>query len=611
MNFDSFHHEAKSNFAYMYDDKNIHIRLKVKKGVTNDVKLIFGDPFHYKAQEDTNRYAWAPFADGIKMTKDYETQHHDFFFISVHPTYLRMKYAFLIDDQFLYGSREVIDLKAYPNLRYNLFNYFNFPYLNEEDLFNPPSWVKDQVWYSIFPERFNNGDASLNKEGTLPWGSEEKVSNDQFYGGDLRGIINELDYIQDMGFTGIYMTPIFHASASHKYDTIDYFKIDPNFGTNEDFKELVEKAHAKGIKVMLDAVFNHSGLYHPFFLDVIEKGKDSKYYDSFYIIDDNKPVLPYDPQTLKTKSREEMKELFKPENINYRTFAFTPFMPKLRTMEPFMKNYLLDVSRYWIEKYDIDGWRLDVSNEIPHAFWREFRTVVKAAKSDAYIVGENWDNSNPWLHGDQYDAVMNYEILFPVWQYFGTNIDFPNYTTQEFIYRINKVLTDYPKNVLESMYNLVDSHDTSRIMHLCNNNPSIVKLAYIFLFSFAGAPSIFYGGEVGLTGDHDPDNRRCMPWDESKQDLDLKTFIKRLIEVRKQEDDLKLADINWLEANNDHVLMYQKGELLIILNNQNKTHKLDLPKHFANKTNRNVFTDETVQCDKTITLDPYAYIILK
>jgi len=611
MNFDSFHHEAKSNYAYLYDKEHIHLRLKVKKGLTNNVKLIFGDPFYYKAQEDTNRYAWHPFEDGLVMTKDYETEHHDFFFVSVNPTFKRMKYAFLIDDQYLYGAREVVDLEKYPELRYNLFNYFNFPYVNEEDLFSPPSWVKDQVWYSIFPERFNNGDPSINKENTLPWGSEETVSNDQFYGGDLRGIIQKLDYLKDMGFTGIYMTPIFHAKASHKYDTIDYYTIDPNFGTNDDFKELVEKAHERGIKVMLDAVFNHSGLYHPFFLDVIEKGKKSKYYECFYIIDESKPVLPYPPSELKEKSREEMKELFKPENINYRTFAFTPFMPKLNTMNPLMKEYLLDVSRYWIEEYDIDGWRLDVSNEIPHAFWRAFRKTVKDAKSDAYIVGENWDNSNPWLKGDQYDAVMNYEILFPVWQFFGTNIDFPNYTAQEFIYRINKVLTDYPKNVLESMYNLVDSHDTSRIMHLCDNNPNIVKLAYIFLFSFAGAPSIFYGGEIGLTGDHDPDNRRCMPWDESNQDLDLKAFLKRLITVRKATNELKYADIYWHETNHSHCLMYQKDDVLIILNNQSSKQEILLPKAYQEKRVTDLFNDLPVTLSQTITLDPYGFIIVQ
>ena len=205
---------------------------------------------------------------------------------------------------------------------------------------------------------------------------------------------------------------------------------------------------------MLDAVFNHCAFRHPFFIDVIKKGNKSKYYDCFHIIDHSKPVVHFPINEDFTIDRTKIRDIFKNhDSLNYRTFAFTPFMPKLNTNNPIMKEHLLKAARFWIDEYDIDGWRLDVSNEVGHQFWRDFRSTVKSAKIDTYIVGENWDNSNPWLQGDQYDGVMNYEILFPIWNYFGRNIDGPNYTSTEFKYKINKVLVDYPKNVLRSLYN--------------------------------------------------------------------------------------------------------------------------------------------------------------
>ncbi len=603
MEFDQLHHEAKSQYAYLYDESTLHIRLRIKKNQTNNVKLIYGDPFLYHRGEDTNRYLWAPYEDGAPLIKEYETEFYDFFFIALSAEYKRVKYAFLIDDTYLFGAKEVVNLNEYPDLRFNLFNYFNFPFFNEEDLFKAPSWVKDQVWYSIFPERFHNGNPSIEKPHILPWGQTDKYSNDLFFGGDIEGIRQKLNYLKDIGFTGLYLTPIFHASTSHKYDTIDYYKIDPDFGSNEDFKRLVDEAHALGLKVMLDAVFNHCGLRHPYFLDVLENGKKSPYYDYFYIIDESKPLLNVPYKELLGKPKEVLKSLFSDvRQINYRTFAFTPFMPKLNTMNPALKKELLNISTYWIKEYGIDGWRLDVSNEIPHAFWREFRQAVKAANNDAYIVGENWDNSNPWLKGEQFDAVMNYEILFPIWQYFGFQKDFIKIDTTNFIYRINKVLTDYPKNVLEAMYNLVDSHDTSRIMHICNHQVDVVKLVYLFLFTFPGSPSIFYGGEIGLIGGHDPDNRRCMPWDEETHNHPLKSFLKTLISLRKNEAGFKAVDFKWIKQ--DNLLIYEKADLLFVINNSLESISLNIPKKYLDATI--LFTNSSKE-----TLNPYGYLVLK
>jgi glycosidase len=287
-------------------------------------------------------------------------------------------------------------------------------------------------------------------------------------------------------------------------------------------------------------------------------------------------------------------------------------MPKLRTSNPIMKKHLLDAATYWINEYDIDGWRLDVSNEVSHKFWREFRTVVKDAKKDAYIVGENWDNSNPWLMGDQYDGVMNYELLFPLWNYFGTNIDNNQYTSTEFKHKVNQVLTDYPKNVLKSLYNLVDSHDTTRILEICSNNIELVKLPYLFMFTFPGAPSIYYGGEIGLSGKHDPDNRRCMIWDKENQNQNIQSHIKKLIELRNAYNAFKSTNIKWVESNdNEEYIIYQKEDLTFIISKRYKENKIKLPKELKDSTFINIYDGKTVVTSDIIDIPSYGFYILQ
>jgi len=611
----TIYHEAKSKFAYMYDKDTVHLRLTTSKESNHKIEVIYGDPFFW-GESEINPDVWEwkiQSSETSIMKKEYESENYFHYFIALNPKYLRMKYSFIIDDQYLFGCREIIDIVKFPNGKKNLFNYFNFPYLNLEDVFDAPSWVEDQVWYSIFPERFNNGNKSINPENTLPWGETDKYSNDLRFGGDLQGIINKLPYLKEIGFTGIYMTPIFEADTAHKYDTTNYFKIDKAFGDNVLLGKLVEEAHKIGIKVMLDAVFNHSGVRHPYFLDVIKNGKESIYYDCFYILDDNLPVSKLTFNLDNTVNKESAKQYRNnPDLLNYRTFAFTPFMPKLNTNNPIMKKYLLDVATYWIKKYDIDGWRLDVSNEVSHKFWRDFRITVKDVKSDAYIIGENWDNSNPWLQGDQHDGVMNYEILFPIWNYFGTNTDHPEYTSTEFMFKINKVLTDYPKNVLKSMYNLVDSHDTTRILEICSNNISLVKLPYLFLFTFPGAPSIYYGGEVGLSGKHDPDNRKCMIWDTKSQNTELLNHIKKLIKLRSQYHAFKSTDFNWIEVNDENeFIIFKKDDLYFIMSKRFNSHKIILPKELQNTTVLDVYNEVTIELSEILETNSYGFYIFK
>ncbi|MCK8059041.1 MULTISPECIES: glycoside hydrolase family 13 protein [unclassified Fusibacter] len=614
MNVHGIHHEAKTKYAYAFDEKTLHIKLRTVKSDIDEVHVIWGDPFDWGPNPNNdNIWEWnSSDAEELKMTIEYSDNDFDYWFLQVKPEWKRVKYGFVLikgEHEVLYGSRGFFNLDEMPKKRYNISDYFNFPYINEEDLFKAPKWVKDTVWYQIFPERFANGDKSIDLKGTLKWGSKDPVNNEMLFGGDLQGIVDHLDYIKDLGITGVYFTPIFEASATHKYDTIDYFKIDPAFGSNDLFKTLVKEAHKRGIKIMLDAVFNHCGFKHPYFQDVAEKGSKSKYFDWFHIL--REPVINF-----------EMKHGFpKPHahevtgKLNYETFAFTPNMPKWRTGNPDCEAYLLDVARYWIEEYDIDGWRLDVSNEVSHDFWRKFRRMTKKIKPDLFILGENWDDSNPWLQGDQFDGVMNYEFTFPVWHLLGheKHVDY-NYSPQKFRNAISKLLVTYPKHVAPNMFNLVDSHDTSRILSTCEGDVDKTKLAFVLLLTFGGSPSVYYGSEQGLTGFGDQ-NRQCMIWDTEKQDKTMHAFIKQLIAIRHSEKTTREIDIHFItEGDFKDLVAYEKrteDETLLVIMNTNDYEKevkvpLELQRHY-----KDLMTSEAIELTETLSLKAKGFRLLK
>ncbi len=558
MDVSSVHHEAKSAMAYAYDHETVHLRLRAKKGLLKKVTLIAGDPFQYR--DDSGAFEWVKFENETPLTLEASTATHDVFFIAIKPPYNRVKYAFILDDKVLYGTREIIDLTVHPELKTNLFNYFNFPYLLDQDRFQAPEWAKNQVWYSIFPSRFNRHQDAADDEALAAWDDLTALNNHKRYGGTIKGITEKLDYIQSMGFTALYLTPIFKAGSQHKYDTVDYWTIDPEFGTNEDLVEMVDEAHKKDIKVVLDAVFNHTSVFHPFFQDVVKHGKKSKYFDYFYIRDPEKPILPIDLKALESLPYKELRAALKDQELNYLAFGFTPFMPKINCDHPGVRDEFLNVTRYWMETAKIDGWRLDVSNEVSHDFWRVFRKTVKSINPEAIIIGENWDNSNPWLAGDQYDAVMNYGLLFPLWQTFGHVEGMPKYNAEEFVNAVNQLIVTYPKHVASVMYNLVDSHDTSRLLSLTGGNIDRFKQATLFLFAFPGSPSVFYGDEVGLDGAHDPMNRKPMPWGHFNEPL--KAWFQWLIDWRKNEPAFK-SDAIQLRADGDLILMDRGGLRLI------------------------------------------------
>jgi glycosidase len=613
MNFSAIKHEPKSALSYAYDKDTLHIRLKTDKNDVTKVELLAVDPFNWVMKDDgSGIYEFdKDSVVRIDMVKEQVTRYHDCWFVEINDiTWKRLKYCFILEnshEKYILGSHDAIPYSDNEEVLFNLFNYYNYPYLNEEDIYHAPEWVSDTIWYQIFPERFCNGSPEDGRD-VLPWGSDEKDGYHKKFGGNLLGIIQKLDYIKESGFNGIYLNPIFESPSSHKYDTTDYFKIDPEFGDNETFGILVEEAHKRGIRVMLDAVFNHCGFFHPFWQDVLEKGIESKYYDCFYILDPLKPIV-----------HGELKDGIPGEcdrsDLNYHTFAYTQNMPKWNTGNPIVRKHLMDIGRYWVENYNIDGWRLDVSNEVSHDFWREFRKNIKSLNKDVYILGENWDNSYPWLMGDQFDAVMNYEFSIPIWNYFrDTKVPGRKYNGKEFQDAISELLVNYPKHLTENLFNLLDSHDTERFLNVVGSHIESVKLAYILLLTFPGSPCIYYGSEIGMGGG-EHSNRQCMIWEEEKQELDLYTFIRKLIEKRKEHESFRTANLQWiaLDADTDTILYKKETDtecLYVLLHKSESEINVKLPNEMSSMEYYDCITDANVVLTDFIHVDPFGYHIL-
>ena len=418
-----------------------------------------------------------------------------------------------------------------------------------------PDWVQDAIFYQIFPDRFAR--SSRNPAAKLPFESWESAPTVHGYkGGDLYGIAENLDYLKDLGITALYLNPIFSSASNHRYHAFDYYTVDPLLGGNEAFMELLEKAHQKDIRIVLDGVFNHASRGFWQFHHVLESGDGSPYRDWFY----------FDPERLNRKkhwgaypSPQELKALQHEDSltaIGYRGWWNLPALPKFNTDTPAVRDFLFDVAEHWI-RLGIDGWRLDVPTEIDDdSFWQEFRNRVRAINPEAYIVGEIWHESQRWLQGDQFDAIMNYDVTKPMLGFFpGRHLNLKvlhqqtNYhgihgtiDAHEFANRIDHNLGLYKRDITYSQLNLLDSHDTPRFLSCASGDKDSLKLAWLFMFAYPGAPCVYYGDEIGLDGQHDPDCRKAFPWEEHKWDKSLHTYVRELIALRKQNPALRRGD---------------------------------------------------------------------
>ncbi len=417
--------------------------------------------------------------------------------------------------------------------------------------FKTPDWVKNAVFYQIFPDRFSKSQKShprLWRSSNLePWDAKPTYAG--YKGGDLWGIIEKLDYLHDLGINAIYFTPIFQSASNHRYHTHDYYQVDPMLGGNVALEALIKEAHQKNIKIVLDGVFNHASRGFFFFNDILENGTDSAWLDWFKV--ETWPLSAYDGSN----------------PANYTSWVGNRALPQFNHDNPQVREYIMLIGEYWLQK-GIDGWRLDVPNEVTTpGFWQEFRDRVKAINPEAYIVGEIWSDASQWLDGTQFDGVMNYRfaeptIAFTAGDRFMREYSQPHYTphpslnASDYALRIQHLLDLYSWKIQLTQLNLLNSHDTSRVLTAVGEDQASVHLATVLLLTFPGAPCIYYGDEVGLIGGKDPDCRRGFP-SEASWDLETLNKFKQLIALRHQYPALRTGKYQVLYAQ-DHTYIFAR-----------------------------------------------------
>ncbi|MGN1018777.1 MAG: glycoside hydrolase family 13 protein [Aristaeellaceae bacterium] len=490
-------HIPMSPHAFCLDERRVVFRLRAARNDLAACTLIYGDRACRHTPVDYFEAAMAP----VRSTPLF-----DWWEVTLDAPFTRLCYAFRLtgrDGEALlyYGDQFAGALTAERS------EYFQLPFNHRAHRMDVPSWMRDAVVYNIFPDSFATGEGFIAGQGAeLRWQGETVRGR---LGGTLRGVTDNLPYIRDLGCNCIYLNPIFAAGAYHKYDVIDYFHIDPVLGTDEDFRTLVDTAHGMGLRVIIDGVFNHCGWRFFAFRDAVEKGGSSAYRDWFY-------RLP-EPLTLPASPRDVP---------GYECFGYERMMPKLATDNPAVQDYFCRVGEYWVREYGIDGWRLDVANEVSDGFWRAFRRAVKAVKPDCALIGEVWETAAHWLDGSMFDSAMNYDLRRHCRDFFARDA----LDAQGFDGRVTDMLMRYRSQTAFAQLNLLDSHDVSRFLSLCGGDTRRMKLAVLFQMTFAGMPCVFYGDERGMAGVTEEEYRSPMPWDADGGEL--LPFCRRAIALR-------------------------------------------------------------------------------
>ena len=438
--------------------------------------------------------------------------------------------------------------------------------------FTTPDWVKNAVFYQIFPDRFAKSDRVTKPDNLEDWDSPPTVYG--FKGGDLLGVVEHLDYLQDLGINAIYFNPIFQSASNHRYHTHDYYRVDPILGGDQAFRTLLNEAHQRSIRIVLDGVFNHASRGFFQFNHIMENGTSSPYLDWFLV--KNFPLNAYEGAP------------------NYECWVDLPALPKFNTDNPKVRSFIFDVTRYWLDQ-GIDGWRLDVPYEIKDdAFWQEFRQLVKSINPDAYIVGEVAWEAQHWLQGDQFDAVMNYQFTQACLGFFaGERIDLkvedgfmglpPTRIlgAPAFAHRAEELLNLYPQQAVLVQLNLLSSHDMPRFISLAGGDQASQRLATLFQMTYPGAPCIYYGDEIGMQGGasgYPEASRHTFPWDETRWDQELRQYFKTCISLRHNHTALRTGNFKtiYTEGQVYAYLRHSDEEtLLVIVNNGTQSYPID------------------------------------
>lgn len=541
MNLAAIRHRSADNYCYALDENTVALNIQTDYDADR-VTVVCEDPFIHQLR---HKRSWEGTAH--EMRRLYELERHVVWTAELKPGFKRLQYYFIVEGK---GGRYcVFENKICPEAERKRIStvFFKFPWLNPSDVFTPPTWVRDTVWYQIMPDRFCRASGFINDGSFREWDDFSNPGFNDLYGGSLNGITERLPYLKELGISGIYLTPVFLSNSYHKYNTFDYRRVDPGFGGDEALAELTKAAHRLGIRVMLDAVFNHCGTEFFAWKDVCEKGRRSAYFDWFFI-----------------NSDDFIKKDFTVADGRYYTFSFWAPMPKLNTNNPEVQSYFTGLCVHWARDFDIDGIRFDVGDEISHDFLKNLRREVKAAKPEIFLLGEIWTDAIRWLGGDEYDSVMNYPFAGAVSDFWRD----PKATSRDLMHRINYCRSLYPRQACEAMFNFLDTHDTARVAESCPNRDVLLQKLAVLLTT-AGTPCLYYGTEIAMRGKRDPYNRRCMPWDKidaGKYD-GFKSKVASLIAMRGRLPQTKSDETEFIiDDSKPRLVRYRKGNVTVSLN---------------------------------------------
>ena len=594
------------------------------------------------AKDDVDRVGLVTSADTYVMEKECTQGEFDYYTFETRLGEEPFRYCFEVQsgtEKYYYGrcgiSREILE-------------YYNFVVVPG---FSTPDWAKGAVMYQIFTDRFYNGDKSNDVETNEYYyigDYSRRVTNwdkypanmgvREFYGGDLQGVMDKLDYLQDLGVEVVYFNPLFVSPSNHKYDIQDYDYIDPHYGkivddggevlpngvtdnsqatkykkrttgfknleaSNELFIKLVEELHRRGMKVILDGVFNHCGSFNKWMdRERIYEGEED-YEPGAYVSADS-PYRSY------FRFFKEGPENW-PYNGNYDGWWGHDTLPKLNYEDSVkLENYILYIGRKWVSPpYNVDGWRLDVaadlgrSNEYNHEFWQKFRRAVKDANPNALILAEHYGDPSDWLKGDEWDTVMNYDAFMEPVTWFLTGMEkHSDEAREELLGNIDNFIGSMAHHMsnmltpsLQVAMNELSNHDHSRFLTRTNHmvgrvehlgpeaaneyvNKAVMREAVVMQMTWVGAPTVYYGDEAGVCGFTDPDNRRTYPW--GHEDQELIAFHKEAIRIHKEHPALKTGSLKIL-GGEENILSYARfkghDRIIVVINNRSERAEVKVP----------------------------------
>jgi glycosidase len=523
MNYSAVTHFSDYTYAYAISKDTLNIRLKVGLDQFNKIGI------YYKNLYDHSDKIFYQEMNKILTTKDaqmYETS------ITLKERHFKYYFELITNEETIFFTADGFTSKAIPA------NYFYYPVINYDDILSLPSWASGGLIYQVLVDRFFDG----NRDNNPPLVKNVNCLPDRntYYGGDFAGLIEKLDYIKSLGVKIIYLSPVFQSPTYHKYDVQDYYQIEAIYGGEKGLKQLVNQVHQYDMKIILDVAFNHCSILNELFQDVIKNGEKSKY-AKWFIIDSF-------PLNL--------------DKCNYDSFAgVVPSMPRFDTSNKEVSDYLVNVALDWTKKLEIDGWRLDVGDEVATSLWRELHRKLKEYNPDIILIGEIWNVASKWMQGDQFDSVTNYKYRSHFQDFLTDKID-----STSFWNLINANKLNYKTPSWNYLINLLGSHDTIRSFTFLQDR-DLHFLAIKFTLTFEGMPLIYYGDEIGMEGDVDPDNRRVFNWDLiNNSDTNS---IKELSAFRIKSEILKKGSLTAIKTNSKvlaFIRTYKEQSLLVVAN---------------------------------------------